>query len=142
MTRRLPVLVFVPYAILIATLTHWPNLKIESATVDRPDLIAHFTVYSIWVILFRWTGWIPGRTRWVVLARVWGVAAVYAGLDESTQAFIPGRSVLWSDYAANLGGITLGTLVGAALPWRPPTRSGGREEQPRRAAGTAGESRR
>lgn len=100
---------FAVYVLIIATATHWPQLKINAP--GRPDLWIHLTVFSLWTGLLamlalfgpRWSMSNIGMSAIVTLA--------YAAIDESTQSFVPGRTVALDDYGANAGGVLLGSLV-------------------------------
>lgn len=130
--RRLARVAFWVYAIALFVATHWPNLRIESSHIPRPDIFIHMAVFGGWVMLLVATGYLaPGsddplaesrgvrgwarlvtRPRAVLLAVL--VALVYAAFDELTQG-VPGlgRTVALDDYAANCGGIlACGAAVG------------------------------
>jgi VanZ family protein len=112
---RLVKAAFVGYALLLVTLTHWPQLRIE-AGVPRPDLWAHFLAYFLWTTLLLATGWLGARFSWRNLGIGVPLAIAWAGLDEFSQG-IPGlgRFVTWEDFAANVVGIELAALVWLGL---------------------------
>lgn len=103
---------FVLYALLLTSLTHWPNLTIESG-IPRTDLWAHFIAFFVLTILILSTGWIAPRDSWKNMAIGVPVAIAWAGLDELTQG-LPGlhRHVTMDDFAANVIGVQL-----AAVCW-------------------------
>lgn len=141
--RRLARAAFWMYAALVFTATHWPNLRIESGVVERPDLYIHMTVFGLWTLLLVATGyfadgaedpvaesggvrgWARIVTRPLGVVKVGVVALVYAAADEMSQG-IPGlgRTVAWDDYAANSAGI-VSAVAAALIAWRT-TRRGGR----------------
>lgn len=122
--RKLARLAFWLYAIVLFTATHWPNLRIESNLVDRPDILIHMAAFGLWTALLIATGYLaPGaseplaesrgvrgwlhivtRPRAIVLVIL--TALVYAAIDEASQG-VPGlgRTVAWDDYGANSAGI-------------------------------------
>ncbi len=98
--------VFVAYAVALATGTHWPALTLGPDPGFRLDIVVHLAAFAAWTFLLagcEWFGVIDSRrnTAWCVAA-----AAAYAALDEATQA-LPGvnRTVLWSDLIANWSGV-------------------------------------
>lgn len=104
------------YALILATLTHWPKLQVQGP-VPRTDLFAHVGAFSIWGALCIGAGLfgpaLSGRNiAWCTL-----VGVIYAGVDELTQ-MIPGihRHAVLSDWLANVGGILLASC--GALAWR------------------------
>lgn len=106
--------VFLAYALLVATATHWPNLKID-APVPRTDLWIHFSCFALWMILAGFAAWFGQSLSKRNLTRTFVVAVVYIFVDELTQD-IPGlgRTVDPTDIAANFLGLCLGVaaLVG------------------------------
>lgn len=101
------------YAATLFTLTHFPKLAPPPITIPRPDLLIHFGCFGLWYVLLYLSGYFRGRcTPGIGLFRVWVIAATYAAVDEALQLipFIQ-RHAAWDDYAANLGGITLGMLA-------------------------------
>ena len=110
--------VFWLYALLLFTGTHWPKLRIEGP-IPRPDLYIHFAAFGLWAFCFGMCGFFePKVPRFSMRNYVMTFFAglVYAAFDEGLQA-IPalGRTCAWDDYAANAGGILIGTLVLAAV---------------------------
>lgn len=107
---------FFVYAAVIATLTHWPGLRIEGP-VPRPDLFVHAGVFGLWTlaaIAAEWFG--PWREPRAIAASMI-LAAGYAAADEWTQQFV-GRVTTLDDFAANLLGVALAgpaALAGAAI---------------------------
>jgi putative peptidoglycan lipid II flippase len=103
--RRLAALAFPVYALTLATLTHWPRLRIE-APIERPDIFVHAIAFGLWTALLMATGWLgrPLGAKSVFLATVAG--ACVATVDEASQA-LPGlgRTVDRSDLWANLIGV-------------------------------------
>jgi len=134
LSPRLLLLAFSLYALTLFLGTHWPGLRVDSTVIQRPDLFVHLSIFGTWAALLLTTG-LPAR----LVARLspcddaasqcdaapciyrttlagWVIAAVYAAIDESSQA-IPAlhRTAAWDDYAADLLGVTLGCLVWAIL---------------------------
>lgn len=99
--------------------THWPALEVRVAEIPRPDLVAHFGVFSTWYVLLFAAAFFgpigrPGETL-RTLGLPWLIAVGYAAFDEGLQ-LIPmiQRHAAWDDLAANIGGITVG-LIGASI---------------------------
>lgn len=108
--------VFLFYALLVVTATHWPNLKI-AGPVPRTDLWIHCSCFALWMILAALAGWFgQALSKWN-LTRTFGLAVVYIFVDELTQG-IPGlgRTVDPTDIAANFLGLCLG--IGALVALR------------------------
>ncbi len=113
--RRTWRVLFGGYAVLLATLTHWPSLRVE-APIERPDLLVHVAAFGLWTVLLGLTRLLGpvGAVRSTLLTG--GLALVVAALDEATQALPAlGRQPDPSDLAANLLGVGAGaaTLVAA-----------------------------
>ena len=141
--RLLARIAFWCYVVLLFTATHWPNLRIESAYMERPDILIHLTCFGTWAALLILSGYMAKGARdpmaesrgvrgWVgivtqprVVALAWLVALLYAAFDELSQG-IPGlgRTVAWDDYGANATGITLACLAAIAIGrvWGKPSR--------------------
>ncbi len=105
---RLAIAAFCLYIPVLFTGTHWPKLQIEGP-VERPDLIVHLAAFGLWstlCALCAWWGPVASRRNLLI---TWIVGVSYAAIDEGLQA-IPAlqRTCAWDDYAANVGGITLG----------------------------------
>jgi hypothetical protein len=104
--------IFLLYALLLFIATHWPNLKIESEIIERPDLLIHLGAFGLWSFLLHLTGLLgPPRSPLTAL-KTFAAGALYAAIDELTQAIpILGRTAVWDDYFANLAGLTLGAAA-------------------------------
>lgn len=104
---------FVCYALVLVTATHWPALKIASHGVNRLDLFIHAGAFGAWTLLLTLSGYfgpVFGRRN---ILRSTATALAYALIDELTQGLpILQRTVDPLDMAANSAGIV---LVGAAL---------------------------
>ncbi len=116
--KRWPIWLFVAYAVLLFIGTHWPNLKIPTAVVQRPDLVIHLTAFGTWTVLLWWSGLAGLRARWRTAVRVLVIGLVYAAVDEVSQG-IPGlgRTVALDDYLADALGVGVGALVAALGAW-------------------------
>lgn len=111
---------FAVYAIIIFTLTHWPQLQLPAGPIPRPDLGVHALVFGLWAILMvraEWFGrhWTSHRNLWLSGA----VSVLYAGVDEALQA-IPflNRFAAVDDFLANLVGVAIAMTVMAILAQR------------------------
>jgi len=107
---------FILYALILFTGTHWPNLRIESAYVKRPDLILHLTAFGTWTTLLWASGVVGRRGAWASPVRAGLAGVLYAAFDELSQG-IPGlgRTVAWDDYAADCLGVLAGVLASLVL---------------------------
>ncbi len=97
--------VFVLYAIVLTTATHWPALELGTAQQPAPDKLLHLVAFAALALLL-------GKTAW--LARPWQAAVVamaWAAVDELSQ-ILPGlhRTFSWADMVAGQLGVV---LVGA-----------------------------
>lgn len=102
------------YAALLATATHWPQLRIDGP-VERTDLWIHFIAFGGWAVALCLAeplgyAWRDGRS--IVASLSYSIA--YAWTDEGSQA-IPGlgRTFDLTDLAAN----TVGCCLGASAVW-------------------------
>ncbi|MEN0021029.1 MAG: hypothetical protein AAF747_09130 [Planctomycetota bacterium] len=105
-------LVFVTYAIVLATATHWPGVVIKSDLVSRPDIFIHLAAFSLWTVLLGFTGWcgVLSSARNAVVSAAAG--STCGMLDEVTQRWpIHVRVFDWADLAANIAGGVVGGLV-------------------------------
>ncbi|MCC6322441.1 MAG: VanZ family protein [Phycisphaerales bacterium] len=107
---------FAAYALAVFVATHWPRLELNVRGIERPDLLAHFAVFGAWTVLLHASELLGRMGSARTFARVWLIGTAYAAIDEALQlpAFV-GRHAAWDDLAANIGGVTLGTL--AAMAW-------------------------
>lgn len=128
---------FPAYALVLATLTHWPRLRIE-APIERPDIIVHAAAFGLWTALLIATGWLgrPLGAKSVFLATIAG--ACVATVDEASQA-LPGlgRTVDRTDLWANLLGVGLVSAGAGIWSLANRLRGVGREASDRGAVGRA-----
>jgi VanZ family protein len=94
-------------------------LYLASSTDDLPsvdlfsDKLMHLAAYTLLGLLFlrAFHGGVPAGLRWLpTLAAVFATAA-YGGLDEIHQGFVEGRFRDPADFAADLGGALLATVL-------------------------------
>lgn len=97
---------FVVFALVLVTLTHWPNLELDIDVVERPDLIAHVGAFGLWTLLLIAASFFGPMLSTRNIARAGVVGAIYAPIDELTQG-LPGvhRHVSALDLIANLVGV-------------------------------------
>lgn len=102
---------FIAYALIVVTATHWPNLKIDGP-LPRTDLWIHCTCFALWMILAGLAGWFGKSLSRRNLVRTFPMACAYIVVDELTQG-IPGlgRTVDPTDIAANFLGLCIGVGV-------------------------------
>jgi VanZ family protein len=105
---RIASLCLIVYWVAIFTATHLPGSTLP--TVAGSDKIHHMLAYTGLAFLLGWA--IPSReSRLRQLSIVVLIAIAYAGLDELTQAFIPGRHGDPRDWAADVVGIVCGITI-------------------------------
>ncbi len=106
--RWLPPLVWAG-CILIATSI--PGAHIPRVDVPNLDKVVHFTFYGVfaWLLLPAMSG-----TRARRVAMVLAFIAVFAALDEFHQKFIPGRTMDFEDWVADMSGAVTAVLVAIA----------------------------
>ena len=106
----------------LATLAGWVALTLTLTSIPNPefgptfpgaDKIAHFGFYGVMGFLFalwrRETG--TGTAAAVIRAAIF--AALLGAVDEVHQQWIPGRSMEFSDWAADFAGGTAGGFCSA-----------------------------
>jgi hypothetical protein len=107
--------VFVAYALLLTTATHWPALdigRVAGGGFESPDKIVHALAFAGLLVLF----W---RTRWVSRAWLAGVIVLaWAMLDELTQALpLLNRTFSMQDLmASQMGVVVILAWIGALAP--------------------------
>ncbi len=105
-------LTFAAYALALVVGTHWPRLDLHDAPLQASDKVLHFVAFFFWTVFLTAAAFFgPALSRRNRL-RAAAIAAIYAPLDELTQA-IPGvnRAVSALDLAANLGGVAVAALL-------------------------------
>jgi len=111
---------FVVYYLALSAGTHWPGLRLGPPTVIPVDKILHMTAFCGAVGFLMLTRWCDRKSPRAFMPRnIWrcaGVGIVLAGLDELSQN-LPGqdRFATWEDFAANVLGIAIATLVALTL---------------------------
>jgi VanZ family protein len=100
---------FCSYALLIFTLTHWPQLKVPGPS--RTDLVVHATVFGLWLILLTMLALFGSRLSVRNISASALLTLFYAAFDESTQFFSPGRVVALDDFGANAVGVLAGSAI-------------------------------
>ncbi|MBQ17909.1 MAG: hypothetical protein CMJ65_12370 [Planctomycetaceae bacterium] len=95
--------------------THLPNPPVVVPR-DVSDTWLHFLAYLGLATLLVPAISLPGSiSRWTGLV-AWGVAAVYATIDELLQMIpVLHRTAEWKDWFADLGGAGCGVLIGALI---------------------------
>jgi hypothetical protein len=114
--RRLVLLAFGTYAVVLFIGTHWPRLTLPGE--GRPDLFIHVVAFGLWMLLAAPLGWFgrPLSGRNITLTML--VAAAWAGVDEATQAVpVLRRTAAWDDYGANVAGIAAAAAILGFIVW-------------------------
>jgi|DEB19_MinimDraft_3_1074340.scaffolds.fasta_scaffold146736_2 VanZ family protein len=92
---------------VILLLTSWPRVPVVAVT--GADKVVHLSMYGVFAFLTLGASRYP--RSWSRLILAWAVLAVFGGLDEWHQSFIPGRSASVADWFADATGALLGLLV-------------------------------
>ena len=101
------------WAALISYMSSIPGDSLPDLGIVGADKFAHFTEFLVLGMLL--TRAILGQgpkislSRAVILSII--VSVFYAAIDEGHQALIPGRQVDILDFAIDVAGIVLGTLL-------------------------------
>lgn len=103
MRRTLALIALPAYAVLLATATHYPRVRIPGE-IPQSDKLLHFTAFGLLALLW-WRFYAALRPIGARFAWASGLGLVaYAGLDEYLQQFV-GRFTDVADFAANAAGI-------------------------------------
>ena len=110
------------WGLFLLVLTSWPSPPSVPVLSGIPsfDKVVHSCLYGVeaWLLLraVRW----PGRAGvgFLRALAVVGALAAFGTIDETHQAFIPGRSMEAADAAMDTAGAALGTLAAAVLDRR------------------------
>ena len=116
MNRTWWIAAWAAWLLAVLTATHWPNPGALNTPLPEADKLVHTALYGVMGMLSipAWASKGTARPRLLVIA----IALVcLAGLDESTQAFVPGRNACLPDFFANILGLALG-LAAVLLPGR------------------------
>ncbi|MFO0830542.1 MAG: VanZ family protein [Phycisphaerales bacterium] len=98
------------WAVVLFTMTHWPKLRVPGP--EGTDLVAHLVSFGTWAFLLGVAAFFPPRFSPRSVSLGWLVGVMYAALDEGLQA-IPalGRTCAWSDYGADVLGVTSAAVL-------------------------------
>ncbi len=108
-------LIYLPlgiYWFILFIATTLPGKDLPKTGVS--DKIEHFTAYFILSLLLNLTYAVQDKYQWLKRNFAIGAlltVAIYAGLDELHQLFIPGRSCDILDWSADMTGAILATLI-------------------------------
>lgn len=102
-------LVWLGYWCFLFVIMHTPVVGTGGLRFDFADKIVHFLLYGTLTLIGAWRAGGATLLGWAV------VYAAYGALDEYLQQFV-GRSTSFSDWLANIAGITAATI--AAALWR------------------------
>lgn len=102
---------FIAYAVVLTTLTHWPRLRLPPES-PLGDKTIHMLVFAIFTGLLWRTRWFSRRVIVVLVALAWSI------VDELAQGIpILNRYVAVSDMIANAMGVGVaGTWLAALRP--------------------------
>ena len=112
-TRWIPPLL---WAVLIETLTSWPNPP-SAPTPVGTDKVVHLGLYAVFAYLVIRAAR-PGIPTWRALGAVLLVMCAWAALDEWHQRFVAGRGAALGDWAADMAGVVVGLALRRFRPWR------------------------
>jgi VanZ family protein len=117
--RLIARLAFAAYALLLFTLTHIPNVKIEATW--RPDLLMHLVAFGGWTLFLILAGFFGPVFSFRNIASAAALGAAYGAIDEALQAipFIH-RHAAVDDWLADCLGVALGCAAALILRflWR------------------------
>ncbi len=99
------------YWLAIFVATHLPKSSLPR--LHGSDKLYHLMAFSGLAFLLAWA--LPVKSRLRHLNTVLIIAVLYAGLDEFTQQFIPGRTGDIRDWMADVLGVCLGLLAYSLL---------------------------
>jgi hypothetical protein len=127
---RVAVWIFLAFAVVLFTGTHWPQLRIQGP-IPRPDLWIHFAAFATWTFLCGCCAFFGPRWSRANIGTTCLVALLYAALDEGLQ-LIPqlGRTAAFDDYGANAIGVAIGCVVLYAIRARKLRRNPGLRQEP------------
>jgi hypothetical protein len=110
--------IWIGYWAAIFVATHRPLSPGIAAAISGFDKVGHFALYTLLTVLGGWHARSVGRELSVAWMLRWAVVyAAYGAVDELLQPYVD-RTASLADWAADLAGITVGTLITAL--WRPP----------------------
>jgi VanZ family protein len=112
--RRLYLAMLAAWVALTLALTSIPNPDFGSS-FSVSDKFAHFCFYGVAGFLCALWRREAGRTRSGAILYAVAFVALLGVLDEIHQRWIPGRSMEFFDWVADVSGGTAGSLVSAAL---------------------------
>lgn len=99
----------IAWAALLFILSSIPELTPPLHVFEWDDKVEHLLAYTPlgWLLMraIVWRGNSTRKALWLVLA----LGTLYGITDEVHQYFVPGRRMDWSDVAADVGGIALGS---------------------------------
>jgi len=109
-TRRLLYVALAAYWIALVYGTHRAGLP---AMPENTDKVLHFSAYAGLAFLLSLTIFWSRKVRWWHFILMLIAVAAFGGCDELTQPPF-GRTADWFDWFADLGGATVGVLLGVA----------------------------
>src|SRR5688572_29591570 len=85
---------------------HPPEIHVGGFSLDK---LTHFLLYAVEAfLLYRAIAWPGNGFAWSRVLAVVGVMAVWGGLDEVHQEWIPGRRMDGADLLADIAGAVVG----------------------------------
>ncbi len=107
------------YWVALAVATHVPSYDHAPSPPDNSDKLGHFVAFAGLAFLLLWST--AAATRRARPAWALAIAAVYGGLDEWAQRFVPSRVPdVWdflADVCGSLVGVGVGILTLACAQW-------------------------
>ncbi len=108
---RLPVLLVILYALLIIGLSSIPGKSFPNMKLLTYDKLIHVGEYAIFGALVSRALIIRVTARGRLFLFTLLITGIFAALDESYQILIPGRDDSYGDWAADVGGVLLGSWL-------------------------------
>lgn len=99
---------WIGFWVLAATATHLPPPADSGPAPPMLDKVVHFGMYATLALLGGWRMFGAGQFARRRLLLWFGIYLAYAGIDETTQAWV-GRTPSWGDFIADLIGVASAT---------------------------------
>jgi putative peptidoglycan lipid II flippase len=104
--------------------SHWPKLDLSGMVGMQNDSLAFGVDKWVHVAAYLGLAWLALSARlFVSMPRAWRIVVtvetlvLYLLIDETTQVFSPGRSLMLSDVGASATGVAIGTALWAIGRW-------------------------
>jgi hypothetical protein len=108
------------YWLGLVLITHWPGSLMPRFRLPfvSADKLVHFAIFCGLSFLVSAAAAIWFRPSWTSRLAVFGALALYAALDELTQAFVPLREPSVKDWFADVAGAAAGMALFTFFYWQ------------------------